>query len=306
MDHEIGWELYRTYLSVLQQGSLSGAARVLGIAQPTVGRHVQTLEKALGLPLFTRSQLGLQPTEAALTLRPYAEAMSSQAAALQRAAASQGDGIQGTVRITASEVVGVEILPPILARLQAQHPALTVELVLSNALQNLLLREADIAVRMTAPQQAQLIARRVAPLELGLYAHPRYLQAQGMPGSLGELGRHRLIGFDVETPLVRAARKSVGIPWQREAFRLRSDNDLAQLALIRAGAGIGVCQVGLAQRAPALQRVLPEQVSFTLETWVAMHEDLRASPACKLTFEALCQGLAAPLRPPQQSPAPPH
>jgi DNA-binding transcriptional LysR family regulator len=302
MDMEIGWELYRTYLSVMQQGSLSGAARALGIAQPTVGRHVEALEKALGLPLFTRSQLGLQPTEAALALRPHAEAMNSHAAALQRAASSQGAGIQGTVRITASEMVGVEILPPILARLQDQHPALTVELMLSNTLQDLLLREADIAVRMTAPQQAQLIARRVAPLELGLHAHPHYLQTQGMPESLAALGKHRLIGFDIETPFVRAARKSLGIPWQREAFRLRSDSDLAQLALMRAGAGIGICQVALAQRAPVLQRVLPEQFSYVLETWVAMHEDLRASPACKLTFEALCQGLA----PPAQSPAPPH
>ena len=304
MDQDIGWELYRTYLSVLQQGSLSGAARALGIAQPTVGRHVEALEKALGLPLFTRSQLGLQPTEAALALRPHAEAMNSHAAALQRAAASQGEegNVQGTVRITASEVMGVEVLPPILARLQAQHPALTIELVLNNQLQDLLQREADIAVRMTAPQQAQLIARRVAPVELGLHAHPRYLDAQGMPGSLAELARHRLIGFDIETPFVRAARKSVGIPWQREAFRLRSDNDLAQLALIRAGAGIGICQVALARREPALHRVLSDQLSFVLETWVAMHEDLRASPACKLTFEALCQGLA----PPAQYPAPPH
>jgi DNA-binding transcriptional LysR family regulator len=302
MDKEIGWELYRTYLSVMQQGSLSGAARALGIAQPTVGRHVEALEKALGLPLFTRSQLGLQPTEAALALRPHAEAMNSHAAALQRTVSSQGAGIQGTVRITASEVVGVEILPPILARLQAQHPTLTVELMLSNAMQDLLQREADIAVRMTAPKQAQLIARRVALLELGLHAHPGYLQSQGMPESLAALGQHRLIGFDIETPFVRAARESLGIPWQREAFRLRCDSDLAQLALIRAGAGIGICQVGLAQREPVLQRVLPEQFSYVLETWVAMHEDLRTSPACKLTFEALCQGLALPV----QSPAPRH
>ena len=126
------WELYRTFLGVLTQGSLSGAARELGIAQPTVGRHVDTLEKSLGLVLFTRSQVGFLPTEAALALRPLAETMASTAAALQRVASGQGDGIRGTVRITASEVVGAEVLPPILAKLRQVQPELTVELVLTN------------------------------------------------------------------------------------------------------------------------------------------------------------------------------
>src|SRR5450830_1850341 len=150
MDTDIGWELYRSFLSVLQEGSLSGAARALGVAQPTVGRHMVALEKSLGVVLFTRSQLGLMPTEAALALKAHAQAMSSSAAALKRAAESQGAGVRGTVRISASGVVGVEVLPPIVARLKDQYPLLKVELVLTNKVQDLLLREADIAVRMTA------------------------------------------------------------------------------------------------------------------------------------------------------------
>src|SRR5262245_10075463 len=98
MADEIGWELYRTFLGVLQAGSLSGAARALDITQPTVGRHISALEQALGLALFTRSQLGLQPTEAALDLRGYAEAMHSTAAAMRRAADGHGEGVRGTVR----------------------------------------------------------------------------------------------------------------------------------------------------------------------------------------------------------------
>ena len=145
---EIGWELYRSYLGVLEEGSLSGAARAMGIAQPTVGRHVDALEKALGVTLFTRSQMGLLPTEAALALKPFAKTMHSAAAALKRVAESQGSGIQGTVRVTASEVIGQEVLPPILAQLQDTHPDLTVELVLTSRVQDLLQREADIADRM--------------------------------------------------------------------------------------------------------------------------------------------------------------
>ncbi|MCT9812042.1 LysR family transcriptional regulator [Acidovorax sp. Be4] len=290
MDSNIGWELYRSYLSVLQEGSLSGAARALGVAQPTVGRHVAALEKALGLSLFTRSQLGLMPTEAALSLRPYAEAMGSTAAALRRAAESQGAGVKGTVRVTASEVMGVEVLPPILARLQGEHPGLTVELVLTNRVQDLLRREADIAIRMAQPKQELLIARRVGEVALGLYAHSQYLDKRGTPRTLADLAGHTLIGFDQETPFLRAATKDFP-QWQRAAFALRTDSDLAQLAFIRAGGGIGACQVTLARRDPSLVRVLPQRVAPGLATWLTMHEDLRNSPRCRVTFDAILQGL---------------
>ena len=195
-------------MPVQRQGSLSGAARALGVTQPTVGRHIAALEQALGLVLFTRSQQGLLPTEAALALRSYAEAMGHSAAALVRAADSQGDGVRGTVRVSASEVMGVEVLPPLLAQLQAEHPALTVELVLSNRVHDLLQREADIAIRMTEPRQDALIARRLGAIPLGLYAHPSYIAAHGTPATLAELAQHRLIGFDAETPFLRAAQKA--------------------------------------------------------------------------------------------------
>ncbi len=287
---EIGWELYRSYLGVLQEGSLSGAARAMGIAQPTVGRHVDALEKALGVTLFTRSQTGLLPTEAALALQPFAQTMQTAAAALKRAAESQGSGLKGTVRVTASEVIGLEVLPPILARLRDAHPELTVELVLTDRVQDLLQREADIAVRMTQPRQEQLIARRIGTIPLGLHAHRRYLDKHGTPASLDELMQHALIGFDEETPFIRAARKNFPL-WNRDNFALRTDSDIAHMALIRAGAGIGVCQVNLAARDPDLVNVLPGSIPIALETWLTMHEDLRHNPRCKVAFDVLLQGL---------------
>ncbi|WP_342616265.1 LysR family transcriptional regulator [Rhodoferax sp. GW822-FHT02A01] len=290
MTNDIGWELYRSFLSVLTEGSLSGAARAMGIAQPTVGRHIAALERSLGVTLFTRSQLGLLPTEAAQSLAPFAQTMRSSAAALKRAAEGQGEGIQGTVRVTASEVMGVEVLPPILAQLQSEHPGLKVELMLSNRVQDLLKREADIAIRMTQPKQQQLIARRVGQVNLGLHAHKKYLRKRGTPKSLADLTRHALIGFDEETPFVRAARKGFAV-WHRDAFAFRTDSDVAQLALIRSGCGIGICQVALAARDPQLVHLLPESMSLGLETWLTMHEDLRHTPRCKTTFDALLQGI---------------
>lgn len=232
------------------------------------------------------------PTEAALSLRPYAEDMSSTAAALVRAAESHGEraGVEGTVRVSASEVIGGEVLPAIVAQLQREHPALKVELVLTNRVQDLLRREADIAVRMTQPKQESLIARRAGTVEVGLHAHKQYLSGRGTPRTPAGLGGHALIGFGHETPFLRAARKALPA-WHREAFTLRTDSDLAQLALIRAGAGIGACHVAIARREPRLVRVLAKHFAVGLDTWVTMHEDLRGSPRCKVTFDALLRGL---------------
>jgi DNA-binding transcriptional LysR family regulator len=291
----IGWELYRSFLGVLTEGSLSGAARALGITQPTVGRHIAALEQALGVVLFTRSQTGLLPTETAASLRGHAQAMESMAAALERAAGSQGaDGasISGVVRISCSDVIGVEVLPAVLAQLREAHPDLKLELVLTDRVQDLLRREADIAVRMVQPKQEQLVARHIGSIELGLHARRDYLDRHGMPRSLGQLTGRSAIGYDQMTPYLRQAEKSLkGL--RRDLFSLRSDSNLAQLALIRAGAGIGMCQVPLASREPLLVRVLPKVISLPLETWVTMHEDLRGSPRCRVTFDALVEGMLA-------------
>lgn len=295
MATSIGWELYRTFLAVLQEGSLSGAARALGLTQPTVGRHVDALEEVLGLALFTRSQAGLMPTDGALALRSHAEAMQSTAASLERVAQGFGAGVQGAVRISASEVVGVEVLPPILAALSQAHPKLKVELVLSNRVQDLVHREVDIAVRMAPPQQGVLLATRVGEVTVGLHAHPAYLERRGVPETVAELAEHTLIGFDQETPFLRAAKTSLAL-WGREHFTQRCDSDVAQLALVRAGAGIGACQVALARREPKLVRVLPGKLSLKLATWVVMHDDLRSSPRCRVTFDALVRGLRSYLR----------
>lgn len=290
MTSNIAWELYRSFLGVLKEGSLSGAARALDVAQPTIGRHIAALEKALGLALFTRSQAGLLPTDAAIALRPHAEAMAATAAALERAAASEGAGVRGVVRVTASEMIGVEVLPAIVADLREKYPDLKMELQLTNKVQDLLHREADIAVRMTQPKHAQLIARPVGRIELGLFASQEYVKRHGVPASMEALAKHTLIGYDEVTPFIRAASKKLP-GFERETFSVRTDSDVAQLALVRAGAGIGICQVPLARRGDALVRILPERFSFLLDTWITMHEDLRNSPRCRVAFDALVDGL---------------
>lgn len=292
MTTDISWELYRTFLAVLREGSLSGAARRLGITQPTVGRHVDQLEGAFGQRLFTRTQTGLLPTDAAQALHGHAEAMERVAAAMQRAGTGYAEGqVSGTVRVSASEVVSMEVLPSALATLRRTWPALHIEMVATNTVQDLLQREVDIAVRMAPPKQDVLVARHVGTVEIGLFAHEDYLARAGTPTREDELAAHALIGYDQETPFLRAASKTWP-GWRREAFAFRADSDLVQLALVRAGAGIGGCQVAIARRDPRLKRILPH-VGFPLDTWIAMHGDLRGSRRHKVVFDALAACLKA-------------
>ena len=294
MKTSIPWEWYRTFLAVLREGSLSGASRMLGITQPTAGRHIAALESALGQVLFTRSQTGLLATETAQALRVHAEAMESTANTLERTAANVGASsasIRGVVRVSASEIIGVELLPPLIAQLRESNPQITIELVLSNRVQDLLHREADIAIRMTTPIQEQLIARRVGSIELGLHASTAYLARHGAPESTEDLLKHALVGFDRNTPFIRNVLKKYP-QLNRDLFSIRTDSDVAQLSLIRAGAGIGICQVQLANGYVPLQRILPHFFSLYLDTWLVMHEDLRNSRCCKLVFDVLSKGLA--------------
>jgi DNA-binding transcriptional LysR family regulator len=289
---EPNWDLYRSFLAVLQAGSLSAAARELGLAQPTLGRHIDALEAAVGVTLFVRSQHGFLPTEHALQLQPYAEALAATAKALLRAASGRGDAVSGTVRITASETIGCEVLPPILARLQQQWPELEIELALTSRTQDLLRREADIAVRMVRPSQEALVARRVGAVELGLHAHRSYLERRGTPTTLEQLREHAMIGFDHESAFIRSVKHHLG-GLQRHDLCLRTDSDMAQLAALRAGLGIGICQSGIARRDPSLVRVLPAAFSVKLDTWIAMHEDLRSSKRCTVVYAALVESLSA-------------
>lgn len=289
MTNSIPWDLYRTFLHVLNAQSLSGAARSLGLTQPTVGRHISELETRLGLALFTRSQAGLQATEAALQLRTQLEQMQHVAASIERSAHGQ-NAVRGAVRISASEVIGVEVLPAILAPLRTEHPELAIELVLSDSVHDLVGREVDIAVRMTRPQQDVLLAQRIGEVELGFFAHRKYLAKHGMPISLADLANHSLVGFDVETPFLREAGDAIG-GWVRDSFAYRCDSNLAQMALVRAGAGVGAMQVRLAAHDRNLVRVLHHEMNLSMTTWVAMHSDLRQSARCRAVFDALVAGL---------------
>lgn len=289
---DIDWNLYRSFLAVMQEGSLSAAARALGSTQPSMGRHIAALEAHLGVPLFTRGQDGLKPTATALAMQSAAQAMASAARYAERVASGTGQAERGTIRLSASQMMGGEVLPELLARYQAEHPLLTIELVLNNKMDDLLQREADIAVRMARPTQQALIAKRLGRVDIGLYAHQRYVQARGLPRTLPEMAQHALIGGDKDDTAIRLAQQK-GVTIAREMFTFRTDSDLAQLAALRAGAGIGGSQIGIARRDAALLPVMPELFTFSLDMWLATHGDLRGNANVMGLFRYLTRELSA-------------
>lgn len=284
------WDLFQSLHAVMEAGSLSGGAKLRGLTQPTLGRHIEALERRLGAPLFIRSPRGLQPTELALELKPHLAEMSAAADAALRDASGAASSVTGSIRITASEMVGAEVLPPILTSFREQHPGVVVELMLSNYTEDLSRRVADIAVRMSQPTQGALIAKKVGEIDLGFYATSDYLARYGTPMNFDDLDDHTLIGFDSPA---RGISDLPGFnrPVSRETFAFRSDSDLAQLAALKAGFGVGVTQNGIA-RAYGLTRVMPNVNLFTLTTWVVMHENLKGSRRMRLMFDHLVQGLS--------------
>ena len=289
------WNLYLTFIEIVRDGSLSAAARRLGLTQPTAGRHVDALEQSLGVTLFTRSQRGLLPTQAALELLPHANAMAAAEAALRRAASGEAADVRGTVRLTASQVMSAEILPSILAGFCALHPRIDIEVSVSNTVQDLARRDADIAIRTARPTQNAIVAKRVGSLRIGLFAHKTYLAVRGTPQRLEDLARHRLIGFDRDATSFRAVAGS-GSKLGRKDFGFRTDDDAVQIAAIRLGLGIGGCQTSIAAKTPGLVAILPADVSFKLDVWLAMHEDLRTTRRVRLMFDHLAEALTDHVR----------
>ncbi|HEV7318953.1 MAG TPA: LysR family transcriptional regulator [Ensifer sp.] len=290
MSRSVSWDDQRIFLSALETGSFAGAARALGLSHPTVRARIAALEEALGTTLFTRSVNGLYPTDHALDMAATVRTMAAASELFVRQAAAPSDTLSGVVRLSVSDFMAVEVVPPILARLRQSHPGIRIELVASDRVADLLSREVDVAIRNIPPVQSVLVAQKLPPVTLGFFASAQYLAARGVPDCVEDLAGHDLIGPDRnlrELALAEALRPAVA-----QAFVLRTDSHTTVAAAIRASVGIGVMQVPSASRDPNLRRVLPGIVIAELGTWVVTHEDMRALPRIRAVFDALVAGLS--------------
>ncbi len=297
MATEPDWTLWRSFAAVIETGSLSGAARKLGLTQPTLGRHVEALEEAVGNRLFERTQQGLTPNDMALRL--YEPASKAQRALAEASMLAEGSSaaLEGTVRITSSTVTSHYILPPLLADLRQQFPQIAIELVPSDSVENLLLREADVAVRMFRPTQLELVTRKLGDSPIVACAHESYLARRDVPHEPADLFGHDLIGFDRSDLLITAAR-SMGFALGRENFVLRTDSQTAGWEMMKAGLGIGFAQELLVRTTPGMVPLLPMLKPPPLEVWLTTHRELFTSRRIRAIYDRLGATLARVLAPP--------
>jgi DNA-binding transcriptional LysR family regulator len=289
------WALVRSFLAVLDAGSVMGAARRTGAQQPTLSRHIAELEAQLGVPLFERTGRGVMPTVAALAIADAARQMQDGAGTLQQALAQRSAASSGTVRITTSQVAASYLLPPVLAALQQAEPGIAIELVASNELSNLLRREADIAVRLVRPAQESLVAKKLADIPIVACAHQRYLQRAGTPRKPEDLLQHRLIGYDKDPAIVRGFAQ-FGMAITREHFALRTDDQLAYGRLVAAGAGIGFAADYNLRHWRGVVPLLPMLKIPPLPCWLAVHREIRGSGVVRRVFDFLAEAIPRELQ----------
>jgi len=284
------WELIQSFNAVAQAGSLSKAALILGTSQPTLSRQIARLEQQLGITLFDRSTQGLRLSGAGSKLVESSEAMAEAASQFSRLASGSHISLEGNIRLSANEVIGLYYLPAIITAFGQRDPKVNVELDISNSETSLSKRDADIALRMFRPSQAELVARRLPDITLRVVASEKYLQAHPEPANPEELAQHNLIGFDRDIQFVDAI-KSLGWPVEEKDFNSRTDFLPLQIELARTGAGISVTHEHLIQKFPELKMILPDLHLPKLPFWLVCHADVQHNRRIRVLMDFLAEQL---------------
>ncbi|MHA7924426.1 MAG: LysR family transcriptional regulator [Marinobacter sp.] len=284
------WNRARAFLVTAEEGSLSAAAKALGVSQPTLGRQVAALEEELSTALFERGGRGLELTRNGLELLAYVRAMGEAASSLSLAATGQAQSIEGEIAISASEITAAYILPPILQRLRYQYPGIRINLVASNEARDLRRRAADIAIRNFRPTEPDLIARKVGEFSATLYARPEILA--DLPSPLtDDLCKAPFIGFLSNNERYVGALAQRGLTLREEQFVARTDSHLVHWQMARAGIGIGMMPVELGDAEPEVERVFEDRV-FGSDVWLVSHRELRMNLRVRTVFDFLAAELS--------------
>ncbi|AEQ50906.1 transcriptional regulator, LysR family [Pelagibacterium halotolerans B2] len=302
--HGFDWNQMRAFLATIEAGSLSAAARALGLTQPTLSRQIAALEDDLGLLLFERVGRRLTLTEAGRRLAEQVRAMGAAADRIAITASSQSQALEGRVRITAVDILVAHVLPPVLETLYAIAPGIEIEIIASNSIDDLMRREADIAIRHVQPDHEDLIARRCRDTEVALYAASSFLEKFGRPIQPSDLAEAPFIGFAPDDSVDQELNRR-GIPVTRGNFRWLCVSSLVGLELIRRGLGIGLTFADAADQFPDLERVLPDMEPLRAPVWLTVHRELRTSPRMRIVFDALAESFGSSPDPSRAAPGNP-
>ncbi len=289
--NNLDWNQLKAFLETAQTGSLSAAARKLGLTQPTLSRQVAAIEQHMGVTLFERVGKAMVLTPTGSDLLEHARAMGAAASALGLAASGRSQAVGGVVSVSASDAVAAYLLPPLLLQLRAQEPGIAVEVISSNAVSDLLRREADIAIRHVKPEQPDLIARLVREARACFYASEAWVQAHGHPRSAQDVADLAFVGSDRSGQYLQYLRQ-YGLNLTEDNFSCYADHTVAHWALVCQGLGIGAMMDDIAKDTPGIVRVLEDVAPVRFPIWLVSHRELRTSRRIRTVFEALAQGLA--------------
>lgn len=287
------WNKARAFLVTAEEGSLSAAARALGMAQPTLGRQVDGLEQDLGVVLFERVGRGLTLTPSGLELLEHVRDMGEAAGRLSLAALGQTQALEGTISISASETYAATLLPPIIARLRAREPGIEVEIVVANHASDLRRREADIAIRNFRPTEPDLIARKIGDVDAPLYAAPAYLEKIGTPTTIEELNAADYIALDHGGAMIKGLNM-MGLSLTNANFPLMTESYLVMWELVCQGLAIGVLDAQIGDADPRVVRVMPDLKPLSFPIWLVAHRELTSSRRIRTVFDFLTDALKRP------------
>lgn len=289
------WNRARAFLVTAEEGSLSAAARALGLTQPTLGRQVAALEQELGVALFERVGRGLTLTPSGLDLLEHVRPMGEAAGRVSLSASGRSHAIEGSIAITASEVNAAFLLPPVLLRLRRLHPGVEIKLVATNALRDLRRREADIAIRSGRPTDPDLIATRLRDTPARLYATRGYLKQIGNPSTSDDLSRAHFIGFADDDRFLDGLN-AMGFRLTAKNFPIHTENHMVLWELVKNGLGIGAIIEEVGDAEPLVERVLPSMAPIPVPTWLVTHREVHTSRRVRMVFDLLVEHLGPATR----------
>ena len=284
------WNKARAFLVTAEEGSLSAAARALGMAQPTLGRQVDGLEQELGIVLFERVGRGLTLTPSGLELLEHVRDMGEAAGRVSMTALGQSQALEGTICISASETYAAVLLPSIIAKLRILEPGIQVEIVVANHASDLRRREADIAIRNFRPTEPDLIAKKIGDADAVLYATPDYIERIGNPTKPYDLRHADFVNMDHGGIMLKGLN-TFGLGLTEANFPLLTESYLVMWELVRQGAAIGILDAHIGDTYPEVQRVLPDLEPLVFPIWLVSHRELATNRRIRMVYDFLAEEL---------------
>ncbi len=284
------WNHLRAFLETAETGSLTAAARKLGLTQPTLSRQVAAIEQSLQVTLFERAGQTMVLTAAGVRMLEHARTMGMAAQNLALAASGQSQDVSGLVTVSATDAVATWLLPPVVRKLRDTAPGISLEVVTSNALSDLRRREADVAIRHVRPEQPDLIGRLLRECTAGFYASTEWVARHGHPLTAEQARGLDFIGAD-RGGRYREQLASNGLSLAADQFKVLSENAVTAWMLVQQGLGIGVMMDQIANRTPQVVRVLDEVAPMRFPCWLVTHRELHTTRRIRVVFDALAADL---------------